>query len=248
VDDLLHEVRLRAERRERVLVTTLTKRMAEELTEHLAEVGVKVRWLHSDVTTLERAEILRDLRLGVFDVLVGINLLREGLDLPEVSLVAVLDADREGFLRSETSLVQVAGRAARNVNGVVLFYADRETGSLRRALDEMERRRAQQRAYNAEHGVTPMSIVRAVRDTVGAVYAERDYVDLTGLDAEADAEGAGDRKALLARREAAERDMRRAAKEMRFEDAAKARDDMRRIEALLLKAGEERGAAGGEEG
>jgi excinuclease ABC subunit B len=248
VDDLLHEIRLRAAKGERVLVTTLTKRMAEELTEHLSEVGVKVRWLHSDVTTLERAEILRDLRLGVFDVLVGINLLREGLDLPEVSLVAVLDADREGFLRSETSLVQVAGRAARNVNGVVIFYADRETGSLRRALDEMERRRVQQRAYNAEHGITPQSIVRAVRDTVGAVYAERDYVDLTGLDAVEGEEGAGDRKALLARREAAERDMRRAAKEMRFEDAAKARDDMRRIEALLLKAGEERGAAGGEEG
>jgi excinuclease ABC subunit B len=253
VDDLLHEIRARAAKGERVLVTTLTKRMAEELTEHLAEVGVKVRWLHSDVTTLERAEILRDLRLGVFDVLVGINLLREGLDLPEVSLVAVLDADREGFLRSETSLVQVAGRAARNVNGVVLFYADRETGSLRRALDEMERRRTQQRAYNAEHGVTPSTIVRAVRDTVGAVYAERDYVDLTGLDALPEGE-ADDRKALLARRDAAERDMRRAAKEMRFEDAARFRDDVRRIEALLLKVGEERGtssradADGGEEG
>lgn len=246
VDDVLHEIRGRAAKGERVLVTTLTKRMAEELTEHLSEVGVKVRYLHSDVTTLERAEILRDLRLGVFDVLVGINLLREGLDLPEVSLVAVLDADREGFLRSETSLIQVAGRAARNVNGTVIFYADRETGSMRRALSEMERRRAQQVAYNQEHGITPQSVVRAVRDTVGAVYAERDYVDLSGLDALP--EGKGDRESLAARRDAAEREMRKAARDMRFEDAAKHRDEMKRLEALLLKAGEEPGAMGGEEG
>jgi len=233
VDDVLHEVRKRAEAGERVLVTTLTKRMAEELTEHLSEVGVKARYLHSDVTTLERAEILRDLRLGVFDVLVGINLLREGLDLPEVSLVAVLDADREGFLRSETSLVQVAGRAARNVHGTVVFYADKETGSMRRALDEMDRRRAQQVAWNTEHGVTPASIVRAVRDTVGAVYADRDYVDLTGIDA---ATGEGDAD-LGKRRDAAERAMREAAKAMRFEEAAKHRDEMRRIEAMLLRVG-----------
>jgi len=242
VDDVLKEVRARAARKERVLVTTLTKRMAEELTEHLAEVGVKVRWLHSDVTTLERAEILKDLRLGVFDVLVGINLLREGLDLPEVSLVAVLDADREGFLRSETSLIQTAGRAARNVNGQVIFYADKETGSMRRALDEMARRRTVQGAYNVAHGITPSTIVRAVRDTVGAVYADRDYVDLTGLDAEA-AGGAKDAKEILRRRAEAEKSMREAAKGMRFEEAAKHRDEMRRLEALLLKAGEEAGAA-----
>jgi excinuclease ABC subunit B len=235
VDDVLGEIRARAKAGERVLVTTLTKRMAEELTEHLSEVGVKVRYLHSDVTTLERAEILRDLRLGVFDVIVGINLLREGLDLPEVSLVAVLDADREGFLRSETSLVQVAGRAARNVKGTVIFYADRETGSMRRALDEMERRRAHQVEWNRDHGVVPQSVVRGVRDTVGAVYAERDYVDLTGLDLE----GHPEAKDLVARRAEAERGMREAAREMRFEDAARLRDEVRRLEALLLKAGEE---------
>jgi excinuclease ABC subunit B len=242
VDDVLHEIRKRAERKERVLVTTLTKRMAEELTEHLAEVGVKVRYLHSDVTTLERAEILRDLRLGVFDALVGINLLREGLDLPEVSLVAVLDADREGFLRSETSLVQTAGRAARNVDGTVVFYADRQTDSIRRAVAEMDRRRAQQIAYNTEHGITPQSIVRAVRDTVGAVYADRDYVDLTGLDAKV----SGDAKTLEERRREAEVLMRESAKAMRFEEAARHRDDMRRIEALLLRAGEDATTAKGE--
>ncbi len=243
VDDVLHEIRTRAARKERVLVTTLTKRMAEELTEHLAEVGVKVRWLHSDVTTLERAEILKDLRLGVFDVLVGINLLREGLDLPEVSLVAVLDADREGFLRSETSLIQTSGRAARNRHGMVIFYADAETGSMRRALGEMERRRTTQRAYNLAHGITPQSVVRSIRDTVGEVYADRDYVDLTGLDrasAEADAR---DRGALERRRVEADQAMRKAAKEMRFEDAAKHRDDVRRIELLLLKVGDEASAA-----
>ncbi len=238
VDDVLKEIRVRAARQERVLVTTLTKRMSEELTEHLAEVGVRVRYLHSDVTTLERAEILRDLRLGVFDVLVGINLLREGLDLPEVSLVAVLDADREGFLRSETSLIQVCGRAARNANGAVILYADRETGSMKRAIAEMERRRRQQTEYNAAHGITPATVVRAVRETVGAVYAERDYVDLTGLDAPGAAAG-GSAKALALRRAEAERQMRQAAKEMRFEDAAKHRDELRRIEALLLKAGED---------
>ena len=238
VDDLLAEVRKRAAAGERTLATTLTKRMAEELTDHLSDVGVRVRYLHSDVTTLERAEILKDLRLGVFDVLVGINLLREGLDLPEVSLVAVLDADREGFLRSETSLVQVSGRAARNANGLVIFYADRRTGSMERALAEMERRRERQLAYNREHGITPRTVVRPVRDTVGAVYADRDYVDLTGLDAKADGEDD-----LGARRAEAERQMREAAREMRFEDAARWRDEMRRVEALLLRAGGDAGPA-----
>ncbi|HVG93455.1 MAG TPA: excinuclease ABC subunit UvrB [Planctomycetota bacterium] len=241
VDDVLHEIRGRAAKGERVLVTTLTKRMSEELTEHLAEGGVRVRYLHSDITTLERAEILRDLRLGVFDVLVGINLLREGLDLPEVSLVAVLDADREGFLRSETSLVQTAGRAARNRDGLVIFYADTETGSMRRALAEMERRRRVQSTWNEAHGITPQTVVRAVRDTVGAVYADRDYLDLTGLDREREGAGGGDRAALERRRLEAERAMRDAAKAMRFEEAAKQRDEMRRIEALLLRAGEDQG-------
>ncbi|MBL9089049.1 MAG: excinuclease ABC subunit UvrB [Planctomycetia bacterium] len=234
VDDLLGEVRQRTARNERVLVTTLTKRMAEELTEHFADVGVKVRYLHSDVTTLERASILKDLRLGVFDVLVGINLLREGLDLPEVSLVAVLDADREGFLRSETSLIQTSGRAARNAHGTVIFYADAETDSMKRALAEMERRRKHQRAYNEAHHITPTSVVRGVRATVAEAYAERDYVDLTGLDRE-EADAGSDRASLERRRADAEKRMREAAKAMKFEDAAKARDEMRRLDAELLR-------------
>ena len=173
VDDVLQEIRLRAKRNERVLITTLTKRMAEQLTDYLGDNGVKVRYLHSDIDTVERVEILRDLRLGTFDVLVGINLLREGLDIPEVSLVAILDADKEGFLRAERSLIQTIGRAARNLNGKAILYADRMTDSMTKAIGETERRRAKQIAYNEEHGITPRSIVKQVRDLIDGVYSEK---------------------------------------------------------------------------
>ena len=173
VDDVLQEIRLRVEKNERVLITVLTKRMAEQLTDYLSDNGVKVRYLHSDVDTVERVEILRDLRLGAFDVLVGINLLREGLDIPEVSLVAILDADKEGFLRAERSLIQTIGRAARNMNGMAILYADRVTDSMRKAIGETERRRARQIAHNEAHGITPRGIVKQVRDLIDGVYSEK---------------------------------------------------------------------------
>jgi excinuclease ABC subunit B len=173
VDDVLQEIRIRVEKNERVLITTLTKKMAEQLTEYLTENGVKVRYLHSDVDTVERVEILRDLRLGTFDVLVGINLLREGLDIPEVSLVAILDADKEGFLRSERSLIQTIGRAARNLEGRAILYADKITDSMARAMGETERRRNKQIAHNLERGITPKAIVKKVRDLIDGVYSEK---------------------------------------------------------------------------
>jgi excinuclease ABC subunit B len=174
VDDLLSEIRLRMDLGERVLVTTLTKRMAEQLADYYTEHGIKVRYLHSDIDTVERVEIIRDLRLGMFDVLIGINLLREGLDIPEVSLVAILDADKEGFLRSDRSLIQTIGRAARNLNGKALLYADRITDSMRRAMDETERRRAKQLAFNAEHGIVPQGINKKIKDIIDGVYSVED--------------------------------------------------------------------------
>jgi excinuclease ABC subunit B len=231
VDNLLAEIRERVARGERVLVTTLTKRMAEDLTTYYHELGVKVRYLHSDVDTLERVEILRDLRRGVFDVLVGINLLREGLDLPEVSLVAILDADKEGFLRSAGALIQTSGRAARNLNGRVIMYADVMTESMKAAINETERRRARQQAYNAEHGITPMTIVKAIDDVLSSVY-ERDYSATPAVreerlpfktQAELDAHIAG-----------LEKEMKAAAANLDFERAASLRDLVRSLKTREL--------------
>ena len=228
VDDLLHEIRQRAEGGERVLVTTLTKRMAEDLTQFYQELGVRVRYLHSEVETLERVQILRDLRRGVFDVLVGINLLREGLDLPEVSLVAILDADKEGFLRSAGSLIQTSGRAARNVNGRVIMYADVETKSMRAALNEMHRRRIRQEAYNREHDITPASIIKAIDDVLSSVY-ERDYVTVPVV-REAEEEFATQAE-LDAHLRSLEADMRAAAANLEFERAAALRDKIRALQS-----------------
>ncbi|MFW5833650.1 MAG: excinuclease ABC subunit UvrB [Pseudomonadota bacterium] len=238
VDDLLHEAKACAAKGLRVLVTTLTKRMAEDLTEYLHEQGVKVRYMHSDIETLERIEIVRDLRLGRFDVLVGINLLREGLDIPECGLVAILDADKEGYLRSTTSLVQTIGRAARNVDGRVLLYADQMTRSLRAALEETERRREKQLAYNAEHGITPQTIKRQIAQLLADV-AEKDYVTVDiGDDAPASMAGMN----LQAHIGELEKRMKDAAANLEFEEAARLRDEIKRLEAgeLGLKPGEVR--------
>lgn len=238
VDDLLSEIQARVARHERVLVTTLTKRMAEDLTDYLNEHGVRVRYLHSDIDTVERVEIIRDLRLGEFDVLVGINLLREGLDMPEVSLVAILDADKEGFLRSEGSLIQIIGRAARNANGKAILYADEITGSMRRAIDETERRRAKQIAFNAEHGITPQTIRKAVADILegaapGAPLRAREYAKI----AEEAAEYASLRPAQMAKKiKALERAMYRHAKDLEFEQAAAIRDRIRELRGRGIAA------------
>jgi excinuclease ABC subunit B len=231
VDDLLQEIRLRAERRERVLVTTLTKRMAEDLTQYYQALGVRVRYLHSDIETLERVEILRDLRRGEFDVLVGINLLREGLDLPEVSLVAILDADKEGFLRSAGSLIQTMGRAARNVNGKAIMYADVVTDSMRRAMAETERRRARQEAYNREHGITPASIVKAIDDVLTSVY-ERDYMTVPLVREEPETfRTEAELRAKITELQAA---MKQAAADLEFEKAAALRDHLKRLRTREL--------------
>jgi excinuclease ABC subunit B len=237
VDDVLSEIRKRAGVGERVLVTTLTKRMAEDLTEYLAEHDVRVRYLHSDIDTVERVEIIRDLRLGEFDVLVGINLLREGLDMPEVSLVAILDADKEGFLRSERSLIQTIGRAARNVNGKAILYADRITGSMERAIGETERRRARQAAYNKEHGITPTSIRKAVADVMeGARSGPVTGVQRYARVAEEVAEYAGMPPEKLARKlRQLEKQMYQHAQNLEFEDAARLRDQIRHIRESTLE-------------
>jgi len=231
VDDLLHEIRVVVGVGARVLVTTLTKRMAEDLTEYLTENGVKVRYLHSDVDTLERIEIIRDLRLGVFDVLVGINLLREGLDIPECALVAVLDADKEGFLRSKTSLIQTIGRAARNVDGRVVLYADVMTRSLSAAIEETERRRAKQEAWNTAHGITPQTVKSHIGQALQSVF-EQDYVTVAPVKDAGIAEFVG--KDLGSSILELERRMRAAAADLEFETAARLRDEIRRLEALQL--------------
>ena len=250
MDDLLGEIHKRAAKNERVLVTTLTKKMAEDLTEFLKEMGVRVRYLHSDIVTIERAEIIRDLRAGVFDVLVGINLLREGLDMPEVSLVAILDADKEGFLRSDTAMIQTIGRAARNVNGHVIMYADRVTGSMQRAMDETDRRRAVQEAYNIEHHITPKSVSKDVKELIELTKIEEDMVtdgkglspkkgkkksSTAGMDhghepyaQDADATKVAEITAeeLYNKIEELDRQMKAAAKQLEFEKAAKLRDQL----------------------
>ncbi len=226
IDDLLHEIRERVKLNERVLVTTLTKRMSEDLAEYYAEVGVKCRYMHSEIETLERVKILRDLRKGEFDALIGINLLREGLDLPEVSLVAILDADKEGFLRSTGSLIQTIGRCARNLNGRAILYADRMTDSMKRAIDETDRRRAIQVAYNEENGITPLSIIRSV-DMALARVVQADYTDF--VDADKDMPEFKNQMELDAYIAKLENEMRDCAKKFEFEKAAKLRDTVKEM-------------------
>ncbi|WP_018715689.1 excinuclease ABC subunit UvrB [Brachymonas chironomi] len=234
VDDVLQEIRLRVEQGDRVLITTLTKRMAEQLTDYLAENGVRVRYLHSDIDTVERVEILRDLRLGEFDVLVGINLLREGLDIPEVSLVAILDADKEGFLRSERSLIQTIGRAARNVNGKAILYADRMTDSMRRAMSETERRRQKQLAHNAEHGITPRSVVKKVRDLIDGVYSEKASKAAQQQELQRAYVEDVSEKDLSREIKRLEKQMLEHAKNLEFEQAARTRDQLAALRERVL--------------
>ena len=242
VDDLLAEIRKTVKAGFRVLVTTLTKRSAEELTTYYSELGVRVRYLHSEIDAIERTAILRDLRLGEFDVLVGINLLREGLDLPEVALVGILDADKEGFLRSTRSLIQTCGRAARNAEGRVILYADNETPSIRTTVDEVTRRRQLQESYNAEHGIEPKTIIKPIREGIEALY-EMDYVEVAppkeseraSKVAEEDPAYTWDAGRLRGELAKLRDEMHQAADELRFEDAAKLRDRVRQLEELELK-------------
>ncbi len=240
VDDLLSEIRLRVDKEERVLVTTLTKRMAEDLTDYLGDHGVRVRYLHSDIDTVERVEIIRDLRTGAFDVLVGINLLREGLDMPEVSLVAILDADKEGFLRSERSLIQTIGRAARNLNGKAILYADRITGSMERAIGETERRREKQISFNKEHGITPRGVTKSVADILeGAVVpGSRSGRRRQQKAAEDSAGYAAPRTPaeITKRIGELEEKMLQHARDLEFESAAQARDQIQKLRDQLMQA------------
>ncbi len=234
VDDLMSEARKRIAIGERVLVTTLTKRMSEDLTDYLTEHGIKVRYLHSDIDTVERVEIIRDLRLGVFDVLVGINLLREGLDIPEVSLVTILDADKEGFLRSERALIQTIGRAARHLNGMAILYADKITNSMQRAMDETERRRIKQTAFNLEHGITPRGVTKRIKDIIDGVYdAEASRQELKAAQIVAEYKVL-DEKTLTKRIKKLEKDMLEAAKNLEFEKAAELRDQLRQLKQVLF--------------
>ena len=234
VDDLLGEIRVRADRGERVLVTTLTKRMAENLTDYYSGLGVRVRYLHSDIHTLERVGIIRDLRLGEFDVLVGVNLLREGLDIPEVSLVAILDADKEGFLRSERSLIQTSGRAARNVGGKVIMYADKITRSIQACLTETRRRRAIQQKYNEENNITPETIKKSISNILGSIY-EADYVTVAVEKKPGTLPVKEEDLPALIRKLTAE--MKQAAKNMEFEKAAELRDEIKELNQILLEMG-----------
>ena len=234
VDDLLSEINERVKVNERVLVTTLTKRMAEDLTDYLAEHGVKVRYLHSDIETVERVEIIRDLRLGEFDVLVGINLLREGLDIPEVSLVAILDADKEGFLRSERSLIQTIGRAARHINGTAILYADRVTDSMKRAIDETDRRRAKQVAYNLTQGITPQGVSKRIKDMIDGVYDAQDAQEQRkAAQSEARYEAMSE-KELTREIKRVEKEMLDAANNLEFEHAAQLRDQLKKLKQRLF--------------
>ena len=238
IDDLMEEIELRVERDERVLVTTLTKRMAEELDKYMQKAGVRCRYIHSDVDTLERVEIIEDFQAGRFDVLIGVNLLREGLDMPQVSLVAILDADKEGFLRSETALTQIAGRAARNIHGMVIMYADTITGSMRRTMDETERRRKKQQEYNRQHGITPKQIEKQERNILGkggGSYTE-EFLSDTGDAILADPVlEKMDKAQLLKAIDYAKREMERSAKELDFVNAAKHRDQMNCLKRILEK-------------
>ena len=236
VDDVLQEIRIRVDKNERVLITTLTKRMAEQLTDYLSENGVKVRYLHSDVDTVERVEILRDLRLGAFDVLVGINLLREGLDIPEVSLVAILDADKEGFLRAERSLIQTIGRAARNLNGRAILYADRITDSMKKAMDETERRRNKQIAFNLEHGITPKSIVKRIKDLIDGVYSEKSGKEAQKLELQKALVEDMSEKDIAREIKRLEKQMIEHAKNLEFERAASVRDQLQVLKAQAFGA------------